>query len=150
MLSLPPLHPQPQHHVHLFILETQRVTGDENSSLLSQRKPKMSGCNGMFPVFALREIMVPFNQMPVSRCDLAMPSRATVVWKDQTKDGNRLCDTLIDLRSKARRLLSCKTVNYQLFRQWNVTKQMQICLTNHGFNLQFKIRFSTFNTPRMH
>lgn len=45
----------------------------------------MSGYNGMFPVFALQEIMVPFNQMPVSRCDLAMPSRATVMLKGPDK-----------------------------------------------------------------
>lgn len=56
MLSPSPLHPGPQFHVHFFVLETQHVAGDENASLLSQRKPKLSGYNGMIPVFAFRRL----------------------------------------------------------------------------------------------
>lgn len=79
------------------------MTRDENSSLLSQRKPKRSGYNGMFSVFAFWKIMISFNQTPMSRCDPAMPSRAIVILKGPNKDEHRVDCEIFSQISEAKR-----------------------------------------------
>lgn len=148
MLSLSPLHPWPP--VPCASLRFRDTACSRRWKCISAKSEETKNVWLQWHVSSIcfQEIMVPFNQMPVSRCDLVMPSRATVIQKGPNKRWTQQ-DTLRDFRSNAKGLLRFKIVNYQQCRQWNVNQQMWICLANHGFNFQFKTSFSTFNT-RIH